>query len=76
MPLPILPCPFRAPSHPSAHRRAHDAAIVTSRGLIRTAWCLSVVRAPRHFDLSRWFFKQPQRWHDREVCVGLMTLVS
>jgi len=48
-----LTSPVRAPSYASAHRRAQDAARTTSRGLLPTAWCSGVIRAPRHFDLSR-----------------------
>jgi len=51
--LPMISCPIRATSFPSAHWRAHDAAVRVSEGLIPTAWCSSVVRAPRHLDLSR-----------------------
>jgi len=56
-----LTFPFRAPSYASAHRRAQDAACITSRGLLPTAWCSGVIRAPSHFDLSRWFPCYP-RW--------------
>jgi len=56
-----LTSPFRAPSYASAHRRAQDAARITSRGLLPTAWCSGVIREPRHFDWSRWFPRYP-RW--------------
>jgi len=56
-----LTSPFRAPSYSPAHRRAQDAARITSRGLFPTAWCSGVIRASRHFDLSRWFPRYP-RW--------------
>jgi len=38
---------FRAPSYAPAHRRAQDAARISSRGLLPTAWCSGVIRAPR-----------------------------
>lgn len=47
--------PFRAPIYAPAHRRAQDAARIICRGLLSTAWCSGVIRAPLHFDLSRWF---------------------
>jgi len=56
-----LNSPFRAPSYAPAHRRAQDAARITSRGLLPTAWCSGVIRAPLHFDMSRWFPRHP-RW--------------
>ena len=65
--LHTMSCPFRAPSYPSAHRRAHDAAVVVSKGLIPTDWCASVVGAPGHFDLSRWFPKRPSWRQDRGI---------
>jgi len=57
-----LTSPFRAPSYAPAHRRAQDAARITSRGLLPTACCSGVIRAPRHFDLSRWFPRSPRWW--------------
>jgi len=48
-----LTSPFRAPRFAPAHRRAQDAARIPCRGLSPTAWCSGVIRAPRHFDLSR-----------------------
>jgi len=62
-----LTSPFRAPSYAPAHRRAQDAARITSRGLLPTAWCSGVFRAPRHFDLSRWFLRYPRWWINRGV---------
>jgi len=56
-----LTSPFRAPSNASAHRRAQDAARISSRGLLPTVWCSGLIRAPRHFDWSRWFPRCP-RW--------------
>jgi len=44
-----LTSPFRAPSYALAHRRAKDAARITSRGLLSTAWCSGVIQAPRYF---------------------------
>jgi len=55
-----LTAPFRAPSYAPAHRRAQDAARITSRGLLPTVWCSGVIRAPRHFDMSRWFPRYPR----------------
>ena len=57
-----LSSPFRAQSYAPAHRRAQDAARTSSRGLLPTAWCSGVIRAPRHFDLSRWFPRYPCSW--------------
>jgi len=48
-----LTSPFRAPIYDPAHRRAQDAAVISSRGLLPTAWCSGVIRAPRHFYFSR-----------------------
>jgi len=48
-----LTSPFRARSYAPAHRCAQDAARISSRVLLPTAWCSGVIRAPRHFDLSR-----------------------
>jgi len=62
-----LTSPFRALSYAPAHRRAQDAARITSRGLLPTAWCSGVIRAPRHFDLSRWFPRYPRWWLNRGV---------
>jgi len=55
-----LTSPLRAPSNALAHRRAQDAARVSSRGLLPTASCSGVIRAPRHLDLSRWFPRYPR----------------
>jgi len=60
-----LTSPFRALSYASAHRRAQDAARISSGGLLPTAWCSGVIRAPRHFDLSRWFPRFPRWWLNR-----------
>jgi len=57
-----LTSPFLAPSYAPAHRRAQDAARIASRGLLPTAWCSGVIRAPRHFDMSRWFPRYPRWW--------------
>jgi len=54
-----LTSPFRAPSNAPAHRCAQNAARITSRGLLPTASCSGVIRAPRHFDLSRRFPRYP-----------------
>jgi len=62
-----LTSPFRAPSYAPAHRRAQDAARIMSRGLLPTAWCSGVIRAPRHFDWSRWFPRYPRWWLHRGV---------
>jgi len=62
-----LTSPFWAPSYAPAHRRAQDAARITSRGLLPTAWCSGGIRAPRHFDLSRWFPRYPRWWLNRGV---------
>jgi len=56
-----LTSPIRAPRYALAHRRAQDAARITSRKLLPTAWCSGVIRAPRHFYLSRWLPGYP-RW--------------
>jgi len=53
--------PFRALSYAPAHRRTQDAARIKSRGLLPTAWCSGVIRAPRHFSMPRWFPRHP-RW--------------
>jgi len=37
-----LTSPFRARSYAPAHRRAQDAARISSRGLLHTAWCATV----------------------------------
>ena len=57
-----LTSPFRAPNCAPAHRRAQDAARISSRGLPPTAWFSGVIRALRHFDLSRWFPRYPRWW--------------
>jgi len=62
-----LTSPFRAPSSARAHRRAQYTARISSRGLLPTAWCSGVIRAPRHFDLSRWFPRYPRWWSNRGV---------
>jgi len=48
-----LTSPFWAPSYAPAHQRAQDAARITGLGLLPTSWCSGVIRAPRHFDMSR-----------------------
>ena len=58
---------FRAPSYAPAHRRAQDAARISSRGLLPTAWCSGVIRALRHFYLSLWFPCYPRWWVKRGV---------
>jgi len=60
-----LPSPFWAPSYAPAHQRAQDAARISSRGPFPTAWCSGVIRAPRHFDLSRWLPRYPPWWFNR-----------
>jgi len=72
----VLTSPSRAPSYAPAHRRAHDAARITSRGLLPTAWCSGVIRAPRHFDLSRWFPRYPRRWLNRGVWMEMPYALS
>jgi len=62
-----LTFPFRAPSYAPAHRRAQDAARISSRGLLPTASCSGVIRAPRHFELSRWIPRYPRWWLNRGV---------
>ena len=62
-----LTSPFRAPSYSPANRRAQNAARISSRGLLPTAWCSGVIWAPRHFDLSRWFPRYPRWWLNRGV---------
>jgi len=57
-----LTSPFRAPSYAPAHRLAQDAAHIASGGLLRTAWCFGVIRAPRHLDLPRWFPRYHRWW--------------
>jgi len=71
-----LTSPFRAPSYAPAHRRAHNAARITSRGLLPTAWCSGVIRAPRHFDLSRWFPRYPRWWLNRGVWMEMPYALS
>jgi len=66
-----LTSPFRAPSYAPAHRRSQDAARISSRGLLLTAWCSGVIRAPRHFDSSRWFPRYPHWWLNRGVCTEM-----
>jgi len=66
-----LTSPFRAPSYAPAHRRAQDAARISSRGLLLTAWCSGVIRAPRHFDSSRWFPRYPHWCLNRGVCAEM-----
>jgi len=68
--------PFRAPSYAPAHRRAHDAARITSRGLLPTARCSGVIRAPRHFDFSRWFPRFPRWWLNRGVWMEMPYALS
>jgi len=71
-----LNSPFRAPSYAPAHRRAQDAARISSRGLLPTAWCSGVIRAPRHFDLSRWFPHYPRWWLNRGVWMEMPYALS
>jgi len=71
-----LTSPFRAPSYAPAHRRAQDAARITSRGLLPTAWCSCVIRAPRHFDLSRWFPRYSRWWLNRGVWMEMLYALS
>ena len=56
-----LTAPLRAPSFAPAHRSAQDAARISSRGLLSTAWCSGVIRAPLNLDSCRWFPRYP-RW--------------
>jgi len=58
---------FRAPRYAPANRRAQVAARISSRGLLPTDWCSGVIRAPRHFDLLRWFPHYPRWWLNRGV---------
>jgi len=67
---------FPAPSYVPAHRRAQNAARITSRGLLPTAWCYGVIRAPRHFDLSRWFPRYPRWWLNHGVCMEMPHALS
>jgi len=71
-----LTSPFRAPSYAPAHRRAQDEARISSRGLLPTAWCSGFIRAPRHFDLSRWFPRYPRRWLNRVVWMEMPYALS
>jgi len=71
-----LTSPFRAPGYAPAHRRAQDAARITGRGLLPTAWCSGVIRAPRHFDLSRWFPRYPRWWLNRGVWMEMPYALS
>jgi len=71
-----LTCPFRAPSYAPAHRRAEDEARITSRGLRSTAWCSGVIRAPRHFDLRRWFPRYLRWWLNRGVWMEMPYALS
>jgi len=71
-----LTSPFRAPSYAPAHRRAQDAARITSCGLLPTAWCSGVIRAPRHFDLSRWFPRYPRWWLNRGLWMEMPYALS
>jgi len=71
-----LTSPFRAPSYALAHRRAQDAARITSRGLLPTAWCSGVIRAPRHFELSRWSPRYPRSWLNRGVWMEMPYALS
>ena len=71
-----LTSPFRAPSYAPAHRRAQDAARISSRGLLPTAWCSGVIRAPRHLDLSRWFPRYPRWWLNRGVWMQMPYALS
>jgi len=71
-----LTSPFRAPSYAPAHRRAQAAARITSRGLLPTAWCSGVIRAPRHFDSSQWFPRYPRWWLNRGVLMEMPYALS
>jgi len=71
-----LTSPFRAPSYAPAHRRAQDAARISSRGLLPNAWCSGVIRAPRHFDFSRWFPRYPLWWLNRGVWMKMPYALS
>jgi len=71
-----LTSPFRAPSYAPAHRRAQDAARIASRGLLPTAWCSGGIRAPRHFDFSRWFPRYPRWWLNRGVWMEMPYALS
>jgi len=71
-----LTSPFRAPSYAPAHRRAQDAAGISSGGLLPTAWCSGVIRAPCHFDLSRWFPRYPRWWLNRGVWMEMPFALS
>jgi len=71
-----LTSPLRAPRYAPAHRRAQDGACITSRGLLPTAWCSGVIRAPRHFDLSRWFPGYPRWWLNRGVWMEMPYALS
>ena len=68
--------PFRAPGYAHAHRRSQDAARVSSRGLLPTAWCSGFIRAPRHFDWSRWFPRYPRWWLNRGVWMEMPYVLS
>jgi len=67
---------IRAPSYAPAHRRAQDAARILSRGLLPTAWCSGVIRAPLHFDMSRWFPRYPRLWFNRGVWMEMPYAMS
>jgi len=71
-----LTSPFRALSYAPAHRRAQDTARITSRGLLPTAWCSGVLRAPCHLDLSRWFPRYPRWWLNRGVWMEMTYALS
>jgi len=71
-----LTSPFRAQSYAPAHRRAQDAHRIKSRGLLPTAWCSCVIRAPRHFDLWRWFPRYPRWWLNRGVWMKMPYALS
>jgi len=71
-----LTSPFRAPSYAPAHRSAQDADRITSRGLLPTTWCSGVIRAPRHFDLSRRFPRYPRWWLNRLVWMEMPSALS
>jgi len=66
-----LTSPFRAPSYAPAHRRAQDAFRSSSRGLLPTASCAGVVRAPLHSNWSRWFPRYPRWWLHRKVLMEM-----
>jgi len=71
-----LTSPCRAPGYAHAHRRSQDAARISSRGLLPTAWCSGFIRAPRHFDWSRWFPRYLRWWLNRGVWMEMPYVLS